>query len=109
MLPWWPLETTLGPGEVFLRAEYAYTSKQYLEPDLDPNLLQPGTHIVNLRGGVRSANGRWELTGWVRNLTDEEYNVDGFDVPTLNGFAVINGPPRQWGFTIRVNFGALVD
>ena len=35
--------------------------------------------------------------------------VVGFAVPSLNGFSVINGPPRQWGFTVRVNFGALVD
>lgn len=108
-LPWWPLETVVGPGEVFLRAEYAYTSSRFLDVDLDRNLFQPDTHLLNLRAGVRAANGRWELTGWVKNLTDEKYNVVGFDVPTLNGFAAINGPPRQWGFTLRVNFGALVD
>ena len=25
------------------------------------------------------------------------------------GFAAVNGPPRHWGFTVRINFGALVN
>ena len=99
----------MGPGEVFLRAEYAYTSSRFLDVDLDPNLFQPDTHLLNLRGGIRSESGRWELTGWVKNLTNEKYNVVGFDVPTLNGFSGINGPPRQWGLTVRVNFGGPVN
>jgi iron complex outermembrane receptor protein len=97
LLPWLPLE-------LFARAEYAYTSMQFLAQDLDPGLKQPATHIVNLRAGFRAEDRAWEVTGWVRNLTDEEYNVVGFDVPTINGFAGINGPPRQYGMTVRLNF-----
>jgi len=26
------------------------------------------------------------------------------DVPTVGGFAAINGPPRQYGGTVRINF-----
>jgi iron complex outermembrane receptor protein len=97
LLPWLPLE-------LFARAEYAYTSMQFLAQDLDPALKQPATHIVNLRAGFRAEDKLWEVTGWVRNLTDEEYNVVGFDTPTINGFAGINGPPRQYGMTVRLNF-----
>jgi outer membrane receptor protein involved in Fe transport len=78
----------------------------YLDVDLDPAMKQSPTHIVNLRGGFRGQlqYGEWELTGWVRNLTDAGYNVVGFDVPTLNGFAGVNGPPRQAGLTIRFTY-----
>jgi iron complex outermembrane receptor protein len=65
---------------------------------------QNPTHIVNLRGGFRAEDKLWEVTGWVRNLTDEGYNVVAFDVPTINGFAGINGPPRQYGLTVRMSF-----
>jgi len=97
LLPWLPVE-------LFLRAEYTYTSMRFLAQDLDPNLKQDSTHVVNLRGGFRAEDKLWEVTGWVRNLTDEEYNVVGFDVPTINGFAGINAPPRQYGLTVRMNF-----
>jgi iron complex outermembrane receptor protein len=98
LLPWVPIE-------VFVRGEYAYTSSRFLDVDLDPNLFQPDTHIGNVRAGFRAEDKMWELTGWVRNVTDEGYNVAGFDVPTLNGFAGVNAPPRQYGLTIRLNFG----
>jgi iron complex outermembrane receptor protein len=97
LLPWLPLE-------LFARAEYTYTSMRFLAPDLDPHLKQPATHIVNLRAGFRAEDKLWEVTGWVRNLTDEDWNVVGFDVPTINGFAGINAPPRQYGLTVRMNF-----
>ena len=89
-----------------MRGEYAYTSSRFLDVDLDPNLFQPDTHIGNLRAGFRAEDKMWEFTGWVRNITDEGYNVVGFDVPTINGFAGINAPPRQYGVTLRLNFGA---
>jgi iron complex outermembrane receptor protein len=99
------------PVDLFLRGEYTYTSGRYLAQDLDRNLFQPGTHVVNLRGGLKSdwqvrqiGLSGWELIGWVRNLTDEGYNVIGFDVPTLNGFAGVNAPPRQYGLTVRLHF-----
>jgi iron complex outermembrane receptor protein len=99
------------PVSLFLRGEYTYTSGRYLAQDLDRNLFQPGTHVVNLRGGLKSdwqvrqiGLSGWELIGWVRNLTNERYNVIGFDVPTLNGFAGVNAPPRQYGVTVRLHF-----
>jgi|GEM_PF-598762 len=99
LLPWFPIE-------LFVRGEYTYTSSRFLDVDLDPNLLQPDTHIGNLRAGFRAEDKMWEVTGWIRNITDEGYNVVGFDVPTINGFSGINAPPRQYGVTVRLNFGA---
>jgi iron complex outermembrane receptor protein len=97
LLPWYPIE-------LFARGEYIYTSGRFLDVDLDPHLFQPSTHVVNLRLGVRAENELWEVTGWVRNLTDEGYNVVGFDTPTLSGFAGVNAPPRQYGVTVRFKF-----
>jgi len=99
------------PVNLFIRGEYAFTSGRYLAQDLDRNLFQPETHVVNLRGGFKSdwqvrqiGLSGWELIGWVRNVTDEGYNVVGFDIPTLNGFAGVNAPPRQYGVTVRLHF-----
>ena len=73
----------------------------YLAQDLDPNLLQGPTHLLNLRLGLRSANQRWEGTFWVTNAADQRWFVTGFDVPVLSGFAGVLAPPRQFGFTLR--------
>ncbi|MDG2303530.1 MAG: TonB-dependent receptor [Candidatus Binatia bacterium] len=85
----------------FLRAEYSYRDRAYLGQDLDENLVQDPVNLVNLRGGIRTEDDAWELTFWTMNLTNESYNVVGFDVPIVSGFAAINGPPRTYGATLR--------
>lgn len=94
--PWleWPL---FG----FLRAEYSYRDRSYLQQDLDENLLQPPVNLVNLRGGIRTEDDSWELTLWAMNLLNEGWNPVGIDVPIISGYAVINGPPRTYGATLR--------
>lgn len=95
---------------LFTRGEYNYSSSRYLAQDLDPNLKQDATHLVNVRAGFRIqpealwSNASLEITGWARNLLNEEWNVVGFDVPTINGFAGVNAPPRQYGVTARITF-----
>lgn len=88
----------------YLRADWSYQSQIFLQQDLDPNLVQPAYNLLNLRTGIRSAEGTWELMFAVQNVTDTNYNVVGIDVPIVNGFTVINGPPRQFLGTIRYRF-----
>ncbi len=88
----------------FTRADYSFTSFQYLDVDLDPNLAQPNYHLLNLRTGLRSDEGLWELTLWVNNVTNTNYLIAGFDVPTLSGYAAVTGPPRTFGVTLNVEF-----
>lgn len=90
-----------GPLMGFLRAEYSYRDQYYLQQDLDPNLLQPPVTLVNFRGGIRTEDDRWELTMWAMNVFNEGWNVVGFDVPIVSGYAVVNGPPRTFGATLR--------
>jgi iron complex outermembrane receptor protein len=85
----------------YLRAEYSYRDQSYLQQDLDENLKQPPVNLVNLRGGIRTEDERWEVVLWASNLLDEGWNVVGFDVPIVNGYAVINAPPRTFGATLR--------
>jgi iron complex outermembrane receptor protein len=92
------------PAFWFVRGDYSYTSEQYLAQDLDPNLVQPGYHLLNLRAGLRADDELWELTLWVDNVADSDYLVIGFDVPIISGYAGVKGPPRQYGGTVRVRF-----
>ena len=59
---------------------------------------------MNLRTCVRTDDGHWEFAFGVQNVTNQSYGVAGFDVPIVNGFAIINGPPRTFLGTIRYRF-----
>ncbi|MFT4613999.1 MAG: iron complex outermembrane receptor protein [Bacteroidia bacterium] len=85
----------------FARVEYNYTDEFYMAQDLDENLLNDETHLVNARVGIFGEDRRWEITAWGRNLLDEEYYIIGFDVPILSGFTAINAPPLTYGLTLN--------
>ena len=83
------------------RLEYNYTDEFYMAQDLDENLKNDSSHVVNARLGVYGRDRVWELTAWSRNLLDDEYYVIGFDIPVLSGYAAINAPPRTYGLTFN--------
>jgi len=88
----------------FLRADWTYQSRIFLQQDLDPNLQQSGYGLLNLRTGLRTEDEHWELVFGVQNVTDQNFKVTGFDVPIVNGFASIVGPRRQFLGTIRYRY-----
>jgi iron complex outermembrane receptor protein len=88
----------------FGRLEYNYTDDYYMAQDLDENLTNDATHIVNARLGLYGDDRRWEITAWGRNLSDEESYVIGFDVPVVSGYAAITIPPRTYGVTLNYRF-----
>ena len=85
----------------FGRLEYNYTDEFYMAQDLDENLKNDESHVVNARLGLYGENRTWEVTAWGRNILDEEYYVIGFDIPVLSGYAAINAPPRTYGVTLN--------
>ncbi len=87
-----------------VRLEYSYRDFIYLTQDLDPNLTQSPTHLLNLRLGLAPDDARWDFALWTQNLLNQGYGVVGFDVPITSGYAVINGPPRTYGATLRLFF-----
>jgi hypothetical protein len=71
--------------------------------------IQDGKAFVNLRGGLKFANGAYSIEGWVTNLTDEVVRGVTFST-TLRGGGAGNSrsafslPPRQYGVTVRAKF-----
>ena len=88
----------------FGRLEYNYTDEFYMAQDLDENLLNDDSYVLNARLGIAGPNRQWEITAWGRNLTDEETYVIGFDIPVLSGYAGVNAPPRTYGLTLNYRF-----
>ncbi len=85
----------------FSRLEYNYSDEFFLEQDLDPNVKNDATHLVNLRLGIAETDNKWEATLWGRNLLDEEYLVTGFDIAVFSGYAGLQAPPVTYGLAFR--------
>jgi iron complex outermembrane receptor protein len=96
-LPWFDINW-------FAQVDYNYMSKRYLDAGLDKELLTDRDHLLGLRAGLRDPEMRWEITAWVKNVTDETFEGAGFYMPLIGGYAVVLGPPRTAGVTLRANF-----
>lgn len=83
------------------RGEYNFSDRYFLEEDLDPNLVNPITHLVNVRLTLSNQSKDWEAMLWSENLLDEDYFLFGIDIPTIGGYAGMVAPPRTVGVTLR--------
>jgi iron complex outermembrane receptor protein len=67
----------------------------------------PGYGLGNIQFGIRQANGRWDLSGWIHNVTNEHYylfkEVTG-SLPTYNLVVGEVGDPITFGITLRAKF-----
>jgi iron complex outermembrane receptor protein len=91
-----------------IRADYQWQSQSFFSFfNHEPN-SQDSYGLLNVSVGVTPQSGRWQLTAFARNLTDEFYviyaeaNVSA-GRPSLGGAI---GQPRMYGLSAAYNFGA---
>lgn len=90
--------------DLFARADYSYQSEQFAK--VDNFATVSSVDNVNFRAGLRHDG--FEITGWVRNLTD---NTEVYNIGTstrLNDFRTQNlgllPERRTWGVTIGYSY-----
>jgi len=90
-------------GQAYLPGEYSYRSKMYGDPSDSRYTLMPGYSLLNTSLGLR--DGRWDLSVWARNLTNEHY-LQNVTVQAGNSGLVVGTPgdPRMGGVTLRATF-----
>jgi len=114
--------STIGAGnlEWFLRPEYTYIGDQNVgaNTNLNPQSIQEAYGLVNVRLGLAGGDGRWQLTAYGKNLTDEGYCQVIYDQPLGAQFGGVNpvtntvpqrcsvGNPTTYGVTFRWNYGS---
>ncbi|WP_404712613.1 TonB-dependent receptor [Sphingomonas sp. MMS24-J13] len=93
-----------GPVDVYIGGDGSYRSGFYAAVNLDPFSYVPGYALFGLHAGVRAQGGRWDISGWVRNLTNKDY----FNTKTVNStYGIVTaalGEPRLYGLTLRTRF-----
>lgn len=111
----------LGSGKLewFLRPEYTYIGEQNIgaNTNLNPQSIQDGYGLVNLRLGLAAADGRWQVTAYGKNLSDEDYCEVNYDQPLGQQFGGVDPvantvpqrcslpSPRTYGVLFRWNYG----
>ena len=92
-------EHPLGPGDIYFYTDWYYRSK--IQFFLYKSVEFSDDHLVE--GGVRVGYkwDRYDVAGFVRNITNDESAVSGIDFNNLT--AMVN-EPRIWGVEVGVKF-----
>jgi len=90
-----------GSSEIYFGGDVSYRSEFYAAVNLDPFSLVPGYTLAGLHGGVRAADGRWDVSLWVRNLFDQDY-YNTRSISSQYGVVLAGlGDPRLFGITLK--------
>ena len=91
-------------GIVTLGVGGNYSSKQYFELINIDRLVQKNYIIINMQFGYRTANDRYGVALWGRNIFNEYYYRGAIDLSGLGLDYFHIGEPRTYGLTIDVKF-----
>ncbi|MFT3762222.1 MAG: TonB-dependent receptor [Pseudoxanthomonas sp.] len=91
---------TLGVG-----GDVSYRSESWLSVDNRDVLSQKAYTLVGLYGVWDSPQYAWQVRAGVRNLTDEEYKIEGQEFASVGNIqTAYYGLPRNWYVSLRYNF-----
>lgn len=97
----WPI---MG-GKLSIEGDGKWDAQQYMELLNNPDDLQPAYAVYNARLSYTSANGAWDVGGYIRNIADKVYMVYGLDLSGLGIDQRVVGPPRTYGVTFTYRWG----
>ena len=80
------------------RVDFSYTDDQRADI-ISAATVQPSYDLLDASVNWTSADSRWEVSAWVKNLTDEEYVHHTYIIGP--GDISVFGDPRTWGLTFR--------
>jgi iron complex outermembrane receptor protein len=97
----WPT----GVGDIFVQGDFNVVGDQFFDIANNPITDEDSYAVYNASLGWASDDGQFELVGWVRNLSDEEYRTYAIPVTSLGFTQNMYGKPRWYGvtFTLKLN------
>ncbi|MDX2277318.1 MAG: TonB-dependent receptor [Hyphomonadaceae bacterium] len=94
-----------GDHTLTLAADYNHLSEHFFSPENESFLREDGYSVLNAQVTFESADGRFQLMGWVKNLEDTRYIRNAGDTPAPIMLATNNyGDPRLFGLTATFRF-----
>ena len=100
-------ESSRGPDRLrpFAQLGYTYTDDVRFQIPNHPGSAQEAYWLLGAQLGVKSPDGRLEISLWAENLADELYRTESFGPASmfLPG-GLLYGPPRTVGATLHYSF-----
>ena len=94
----------MGEREIYARADWSYTGKQYFDAANTQDLTIPAFDVLDLRVGL-AHEGQWDASVWLRNALGEEYVLGADRLETYySGNQRAVGEPRTFGASLRYRF-----
>jgi iron complex outermembrane receptor protein len=90
-------------GTVTLQTDFNYQDEVYFDAQNNPLLKEDAYWLWNARVAWKSADERWEVAAYGRNLGDEEYMVYAFDLSFFGFNEEMIGTPRAYGVEVQFN------
>lgn len=92
-------------GALIPRVDWSYKDEVFFSPGNAEMVSQDSLWLLNFRLTYKSPADNFELSGWVKNLTDQAYTVDVFNLARLRS-SILHaiGDPRTYGLTFKVTF-----
>jgi len=97
-------EVPVGAHTLAFQLDGSYTGAHYFSADNHPTLYENGYWLANSSVGLVSADTRYSVTVWVKNLFDEKYLISGLANTGLGFIEVFPGMPRTFGVTAAARF-----
>jgi iron complex outermembrane receptor protein len=91
-------------GTLAVQSDFKYLSGHYFSISNAPVTRQSNYLVANARVSYTTADDRWELAGYVKNLTDKKYDVIGFDVSSSGFTERFPGDPIWWGVSATFRY-----
>lgn len=98
-------EVPLRKGRLLLQGGTSYTDERFFTADNIPVFFGEDFWLLDARITYFSENDRWQFAAWMKNLTDEDYRVQGFNQFDFSGDSLfIYGEPRTMGLSVAYSF-----
>ncbi len=95
-------------GAFAVQADAVYRSEHFFALTGLETVEQEGYTVANTAVSWTSADGDWWVSAFVKNVTDEEYLVQTFDLSGTDVFGITEqyyGRPRWWGVSLSYAWG----
>jgi iron complex outermembrane receptor protein len=88
----------LAGGEISAQVDFSHKDEWFFDSNNSPHSVGGNYTIWNARIAWRTEDEKIEVAAFVRNLTEEEYFSDGFDVFGSQG--LVPNTPRTTGISV---------